>query len=400
MKAKFKFLLSSILIVVLLLQSTAFANEEDGSQQATDTLNLQTPYVVLMEASTGTVIYEKNSHEQRPPASVTKVMTLLLIFEAVESGKIKMDDLVTTSAHAKSMGGSQVFLEEGEQQTVETLVKCIVIASGNDAAVAMAEYIGGTEDGFVQMMNQRAKELGMTDTNFVDCCGLTEDANHYSSAADIAIMSRELITRFPWISDYATVWMEDITHTTAKGSSQFTLTNTNKLIRQYEGCTGLKTGFTSTAKYCLSATASKNGIAMIVVVLASPDSKTRFAETAGLFNYGYSKCSLYMDTPTEIHEPITINKGKDNQVNVMYNGDFSYLSLTGEDFTNIEKKLEIADTINAPFDQGTTVGQLTYFLDGKEIGRLDVVTENGCEAAGFGDCLYKVISRLGHTFDL
>lgn len=373
---------SVILLSAVAMPVSAYAEEVD--------LNLQTPCALLMEASTGQVIYEKNADEKRTPASVTKVMTLLLIMEAIHSGKINMDDEVTTSAHAKSMGGSQVFLEEGERQTVETLIKCIVIASGNDAAVTMAEYIGGTEDGFVAMMNEKAKALGMENTHFVDCCGLTESTEHYSSARDIALMTRELILNYPEIYNYSNIWMEDITHVTNKGSSQFTLTNTNKLLRQFDGCTGLKTGSTSIAKYCLSATANRNGIDMIAVILAAPDSKTRFAEAASLLNYGYSKCSLYMDEMPESLLPVKIEKGVLEEVQPIYSKSFAYLSTTGEDFSKITKELHMEASIEAPFEAGTKIGTLTYMLDGKNIGTVDIVTAQGCQRAGFLDCLKKV----------
>ena len=214
-------------------------------------LELASPSVVLMESSTGQILYEKNADEQRSPASITKIMTLILIFDELEKGTLELTDQVTTSAHAKSMGGSQVFLEEGEQQSVETLIKCIVIASGNDASVTMAEHIAGSEPEFVSRMNARAKELGMEHTNFEDCCGLTDSSNHYTTAHDVALMSRELITHYPQILNYSSIWMEDITHVTRQGSKPFTLSNTNKLVRSYEGCIGLKTGSTSTAKYCV-----------------------------------------------------------------------------------------------------------------------------------------------------
>ena len=213
---------------------------------------IQAQAAILMEASTGTVIFEKNADEARNPASVTKIMTLILIFDALKAGKIHLDDEVVTSAHAKSMGGSQVFLEEGEIQTVETLIKCIVIASGNDASVAMAEYIGGDESAFVQMMNERARGLGMEHANFEDCCGLTDSTTHAMSARDIALMSRELITKYPEIFNYSTIWMENITHVTKQGTKEFGLSNTNKLLKMATNfeVTGLKTGSTSLAKYC------------------------------------------------------------------------------------------------------------------------------------------------------
>ena len=233
-----------------------------------------------MEAQTGTVVYQKDADTRRSPASITKIMTLILIFDALDKGSLKMDDTVTTSAHAKSMGGSQVFLEEGEIQTVETLIKCIVIASGNDASVAMAEHICGSEQEFVRHMNERAEGLGMKNTHFEDCCGLTESPDHYTTARDIAIMSRELITKYPKILEYSSIWMENITHVTRQGTKEFGLTNTNKLIRSYEGCVGLKTGSTSIAKYCLSAVAKRNDITLIAVVMAAPDYKVRLNKIA------------------------------------------------------------------------------------------------------------------------
>lgn len=219
----------------------AQAAPADQSQAA---VQIAAPSAILMEASTGQVIYEKDADEKRSPASVTKVMTLILIFDALQSGKIQLTDEVVTSAHAKSMGGSQVFLEEGEKQTVETLIKCIVIASGNDASVAMAEYIAGSEDEFVRMMNERAASLGMSNTHFVDCCGLTESPDHYTTARDIAIMSRELINKYPQIHNYSTIWMENITHVTKQGTKEFGLSNTNKLLKMATNftVTGLKTG--------------------------------------------------------------------------------------------------------------------------------------------------------------
>ena len=250
----------------------AQAAPADQSQAA---VQIAAPSAILMEASTGQVIYEKDADEKRSPASVTKVMTLILIFDALQSGKIQLTDEVVTSAHAKSMGGSQVFLEEGEKQTVETLIKCIVIASGNDASVAMAEYIAGSEDEFVRMMNERAAGLGMSNTHFVDCCGLTESPDHYTTARDIAIMSRELINKYPQIHSYSTIWMENITHVTKQGTKEFGLSNTNKLLKMATNftVTGLKTGSTSIAKYCLSATAEKDGVRLIAAIMAAPDFK-------------------------------------------------------------------------------------------------------------------------------
>lgn len=361
----------------------------------TDTdLGITSRAAILIEASTGTVIYEKNSDEQLSPASITKIMTLILIFDAIDEGKITLDDSVTTSAYAKSMGGSQVFLEEGEVQSVETLIKCIVVASGNDASVAMAEYIWGSETEFVNQMNGRAAELGMTNTHFEDCCGLTESTNHYTSARDVAIMSRELITKYPQIFDYSTIWMENITHTTNKGSSEFGLANTNKLLKQYEWTTGLKTGSTSIAKYCLSATARKNDIDLIAVVMAAPDYKIRFSEAVTLLNYGYANCKLYRSINDDILEDIEVKGSIENKVSCKYKEDFSYLSTTGEKTENIEKIIKLEDKVTAPIYEGDVVGSAEYYLGEKLVGAVDIVAGDTVEPAGFGDYFKKILNML------
>ena len=256
---------------------------------------VSSPSVILIESSTGETIYEINSTERRSPASITKIMTLLLTFEALDSGKISLDDQVVTSEYASSMGGSQVYLAQGEVQTLDTMIKCIAVSSGNDASVAVAEHIAGSEEAFVAMMNERAQELGMVDTHFEDCCGLSDSDNHYTSARDVAIMSRELTVKHPDIFNYTKIWMEDITHETRQGTSNFTLNSTNKLLKQYQWTTGLKTGSTSKAKYCFSATASRDGIDLIAVVMGAPDYKARFGDAQALLTYGFSVCNIYID---------------------------------------------------------------------------------------------------------
>ena len=256
---------------------------------------IEAPSAVLLESSTGKVIFEQNARERRSPASITKIMTLLLTFEALDQGKIKLEDPVTVSAYASSMGGSQVFLAENEVQTLETLIKCIAVASGNDASVAVAEYIAGSEEAFVEQMNAKASELGMTDTHFEDCCGLTDSDGHYTTAMDVAVMSRELTVKYPKIFEYTGIWMEDITHETSQGSSKFTLNSTNKLLKQYPFTTGLKTGSTSKAKFCLSATATKDGIDLIAVIMGAPDYKARFKDARTLLSYGFNISDLYLD---------------------------------------------------------------------------------------------------------
>nr|WP_314460200.1 D-alanyl-D-alanine carboxypeptidase family protein [uncultured Clostridium sp.] len=358
---------------------------------------LQSPSAILMEASTGQVIFEKDADEKRSPASITKIMTLILIFDALESGKIKLTDEVVTSAHAKSMGGSQVFLEEGEVQTVETLIKCIVVASGNDASVAMAEYIAGTEDEFVKMMNERAAALGMANTHFEDCCGLTESPTHVTTARDIAVMSRELINKYPQIHNYSTIWMENITHVTKQGTKEFGLSNTNKLLKMATNfqVTGLKTGSTSIAKYCLSATAEKDGVRLIASIMAAPDYKVRFADAQTLLNYGYANCKLYEDKEMLPLPDMIVDNGVEEKVPLKYGGSFSYLSLKGEDFTAIEKKLELVPSVTAPIEDGQAAGSLIYTLGGKKIGEVPVLTAGAVREAKFGDYLKRLLRMFG-----
>lgn len=364
-------------------------NTEDRGESGDDAL-IQAPGGVLMEARTGTVIFGKDQDTQRSPASITKIMTLILIFDAIENGTLKMEDTVTTSAHAKSMGGSQVFLEEGETQTVETMIKCIVIASGNDASVAMAEHIGGSEEEFVRRMNERAAGLGMNHTHFVDCCGLTDSSEHYTTPYDIALMSRELITKYPKVLEYSSIWMENITHVTRQGSKEFTLTNTNKLIRAYEGCVGLKTGSTSQAKFCLSAVAERNGITLISVIMASPDSKTRVKDAAALLNYGFSRCSLYVDEDPGSLKDIAVARGVKDKVPVVYEGQFQYLSTDGTTVTEVEKKLTLPKEVKAPVKKGSQAGELTYTMNGKELGKIRILYGESVRKATYLDCLKNV----------
>ncbi len=361
-------------------------------------IEIESPSAVLMEASTGQIIYEKNADEQRMLASVTKIMTILLIFEALESGKIKLEDKVTVSEHAASMGGSQVFLEAGETQTVNDMLKCIVIASANDASVAMAEYIAGSETEFVARMNEKCQLLGMENTHFLNCCGLDDDITegHYSSAKDIAIMSRELINRFPEVSEYSTVWMDTITHVTKKGESEFGLTNTNKLIRTYNGITGLKTGSTSKAKFCLSATASRNGMNLIAVIMAAPTPTIRFKEASQLLDYGFANCSLYVDNHEDFtNQYISVMKGKEEQVELTVEEPFSHVCLVGENMDNISKKVVLPEEIEAPIMAGDKIGKIVYSMsetDGGsvELGSVDIIAKNAVEKATYLDCLEKV----------
>ncbi len=348
-----------------------------------DALAIASPSALLMEASTGTVLYEKDAHTRRSPASVTKIMTVLLIFEELEKGNLSFSDEVTTSAHAKSMGGSQVFLEEGEKQTVDVLLKCILVSSGNDASVAMAEHIAGTEQEFVNRMNRKAQELGMKDTHFADCCGLTDSDDHYTSAYDIALMSRELITRFPKVFDYTTIWMDTITHVTRRGSSEFGLSNTNKLLRSYDGCRGLKTGSTSKALFCLSAVAVRDNVELISVIMAGPDSKTRFANAASLFNYGFGKCRLYIDSEPPALPDVPVKRGVQAAVPCRCEEEFRYLDLTGQNLDAVERETQLAQGLEAPVEKGAVAGRVVYKLNGKEIGSVKVLADADVEKAGY-----------------
>lgn len=345
---------------------------------------IEAPCAILTEASTGRVIYEKNADESLHPASITKIMTLLIIFDAVEDGSISPEDTVTVSEHAASMGGSQVFLEPGETQTIETMIKCIAIASANDACVAMAEHISGSEDAFVQSMNERAEALGMNNTHFVNCCGLDADG-HMTTARDVAIMSRELITAHPAIHDYSCIWMDTITHVTRRGESEFVLNNTNKLLKQYEWATGLKTGSTSLAKFCLSATARRNDIELISVIMASPSGKTRVSDSIALLNYGYGICSLYHDNNMPSIDVIPIKGGIRSDISVEYSSQMNYLFTDKYDASLIESHAEYLEDLEAPVQKGDVIGQLTYTYDGKFMDSIDIIASESIKKAGYGD---------------
>ncbi len=388
-------MLAAVMAGIVLMQSTVFAEEGavQGNAVNSTAVSLTSPSAILMEASTGTVLFEKNPDEVRSPASITKIMTLLLTFEALEKGRIKLEDEVTTSAYAKSMGGSQVFLDEGEIQTVDTLIKCITVASGNDASVAMAEYVAGSETEFVNMMNEKAASLGMNNTHFLDCCGLSSDSAHHTTARDVAIMSRELITRYPQIYNYTKIWMEDITHVTRQGSKPFTLSSTNKLLKQYQWTTGLKTGSTNTAKYCFSATASKDGIDLIAVIMGAPDFKVRFSEARSLLEYGFALTRLYVDENKEPLGDILVTGGKADQLRVEPKGIFRYLDTTGADFSQIQKNYLYADNVTAPVEKGAEVGYISYSLGGVELGRTPIVASESVEKAYFIDYLKKILIK-------
>ena len=318
-----------------------------------DELTLDAPSALLMEKQTGTVLFAKDEHTPREPASVTKVMTLLLTMEAIDSGALSYDDTVTGSAHAASMGGSQIWLKEGEQMRVEELIKAVCIVSGNDAAVALGEHLAGSEEAFVARMNERAKELGMNDTHFVNCTGLPADG-HVTSAYDIALMSRELIWHHPDIRRFTTIWMDSLR------DGQSMLVNTNKLIRFYPGATGLKTGSTSSAKYCISATAEKDGMELIAVVLGGSTSDKRFSDAKVLLNYGFASYSLVTVTPESPLPAIPVTLGTQKTVQSVLSPDNALL-LEKNRAGGLTQSLTLPESVEAPIEAGEPLGTLDIF---------------------------------------
>lgn len=354
-------------------------------------LGLTSKSALLMEEDTGTILYEQNSHEALPPASVTKVMTLLLIYEGERDGKFDWTDTVQVSEHAASMGGSQVFLEEGETQTAADMTKSIAIASANDAAVAMAEFLAGSKEAFVQKMNERAKELGMEDTNFVNACGLDTEG-HVSSAYDIALMSRELMENFPEIKEYTTTWQDSIVHKTRRGEETFGLTNTNKLIQWYDGATGLKTGSTGNALYCLSGTAERDGMGLIAVVMAAPDYKVRFREVMQLLDYGFANYAIEKGREKGYAMgEVPVEKGMTDTVEAVVAEEISVLVPKGKE-AQWETRTELLPAVSAPVEAGTKVGELVYLRDGEEVGRVELTAGENVEKANVDTMLRRMLA--------
>lgn len=364
-----------------------------GASEETETVSIgiQAPHAILMEASTGEILYEKDAHVAVPPASVTKIMTMLLIFEALEDDKIKLEDTVVVSERAASMGGSQVFLEPNEKQTVDTMLKCIAVSSANDACVAMAEYVSGSEEAFVNKMNERAKELGMENTHFVNCNGLDVEG-HVTSAYDIALMSRELLVNHPQVHDYCTIWMDTIVHNTAKGSQEFGLSNTNKLIKQYEYCTGLKTGSTSDAGFCVSATAKKDNMELIAVIMNGETSKSRFLDATTLLNYGYANYQIYQDTNADREKlyEIPVKGGVKTEVLPIYEKEYAYLLMNGESLNDVEKRLELPEVIEAPVAKDQILGTLSYYHGNEKMGEVNILASEEVNAAKYMDYVERV----------
>ena len=357
-------------LAALLLTLTLAAAPAAAVGAAPD-LPLSCSSALLMEKDTGTVLYQQNAREKLEPASVTKVMTLLLVMEALDSGRLSREDVVTVSAHAAGMGGSQVYLKEGEKMTVSELVKCVAVVSGNDCAVALAEHLAGSETAFVAMMNQRAAQLGMTDTTFLNCTGLPA-RGHLTSARDIALMSRELILNHPGLREYTTVWTDSIR------DGAFGLTNTNRLIRFYPGATGLKTGSTDGAGYCMAATAERDGMELIAVVLKSPTTAQRFEDAKALLDHGFANYTLVTPRPDAPLAPVEVLLGRTAQVQPRLERETSLLVSKAE-AGRVTTRLTLAEDVEAPVEEGQTLGQLEVFIGEELRDTIPVVAAHGVE---------------------
>ncbi len=348
---------------------------------------------ILLDADTGTIIYEKNSHDKLPPASITKIMTMLLTMEAIDEGRLKLTDKVRTSEYAASMGGSQIFLEPGEEMTVEEMLKGIAMASGNDASVAMAEKIAGTEEAFVKLMNEKAAELGMKDTHFVNCNGLPAD-NHYTSAHDIALMSRELL-KYEGITKYTGAYQDYLRKDTPK---PFWLVNTNKLVRFYSGADGLKTGYTSEAKFCLSATAKRDGLRTIAVVMGAPDTKTRNNEVSRLFDYAFSQYAMHsIYKPGEVLGVLKVQKGSVPEITIQADKEYNVLVKKNAKTEDIRHELQWTEGLKAPVAAGQVIGKLSVYQGDALVKEFELTSPVEVKKAGFWKLFKRTTGKLFHV---
>jgi len=365
----------AFILACILLVGSAFAMEswDDITWQPAveavvtmDNIKVAVPSAILMEKSTGQILYEHNSHQRLAPASITKIMTILLIVEAIENGTLKLDETVTVSSHAAKMGGSQIYLEEGEQMSLEEILKAVIVCSANDGSVALAEHLAGSEAAFVEMMNNRAAELGMKDTVFANCTGLPTKEEHLTSAHDVALMSRALI-KHDMVKKYTTIWMDTVRN------GEFGITNTNRLVRFFNGTTGLKTGFTEEAMYCLSATAEREGVEFIAVVMHAETSDIRFEAAKSLLNYAFATYTLQDARPGEVLPPVPVKLGKVSYIQPVIEGETSIL-IRKSDATGIAKEVELVKDVEAPVAAGQKLGTLTVRgKDGKIIKELPLV---------------------------
>ena len=377
--------LTSVFLTAILFFSGIPASAEPKAEDTAPEFGLDCVSAILMEAQTGRVLYEKNADEPLPPASVTKIMTLLLVMEAIERGVFTLDTVLATSTRASQMGGSQIYLKEGEQMRVEDLIKSVVIASANDAAVVLAEAVAGSEEAFVAEMNKRATELGMKTAHFENTNGLDDTVtNHVLSARDIAIMSRELI-KYEKILEFSSTWMDSVR------DGAFGLTNTNRLIRFYRGATGLKTGSTSKAKFCMSATAERYGMSLIAVIMAAPTRDARNSSAAALLDWGFANYSLYRYDEGE-DEDIPVLGGVENILHTAHR-DFCTVVKKGEE-KKVEAQKELPESVSAPVRKGDAVGVITFRLDGGELGRIDISAAHGVDKISFGGLLLRMLKRF------
>lgn len=374
-------ILTALLLCFLLAAPAAALDARDPAAP-----EVAAPSAVLIELETGTVLYAKDETERRPPASVTKVMTLLLIAEAVDSGELALDDMVTASERAASMGGSQIWLEVGEQLSVSDMIKCVAVVSANDCAVALAEHLCGSEAAFVERMNRRAEELGLENTQFTNCTGLFDDTAHYTCALDIAVMSRELLGH-EWIKDYTTIWMDSV----RDGASE--LTNTNKLVRYYEGCTGLKTGYTSTAMYCLSASAERDGTEYIAVIMHAESIESRNKDASALLDYGFANFRLCPLTSGEELPEVAVELGTEASVTPVYDGGGAVLLRT-KDAQGLTWSLDLPESVAAPVRAGERLGTLTLSNDSGPVAEVPILAGGTSERLSAPGIFIRLVSLL------
>lgn len=399
---KYKFLCCFILLVIglspmTLAYSTSYSwsvldsSIETSAQSSVNVqndnfLNLDAESAILIEQNSGQILYSHNIHEKLHPASVTKIMSLLLIMEALDSGKITLETQIPCSENAANMGGSQIWLDPRENLSVNDMLKAIAVVSANDCVTAMAEYLSGSTENFVKMMNEKAKELGMNDTNFVNCHGLDED-DHLTSAYDIALMSRELLTKHPQITNYTTIWTDSL----RDGKSA--LSNTNKLVRNYSGCTGLKTGSTSKALFNLSASATRNDLSLISVIMKAPTSAIRFSNASTLLDYGFNTFSYKsFATKGEVFKSIPVTKGTADTINAIYESSPSFLIKKGEE-SSITYEINLPESIQAPITQGQQLGTISYYLNNDKIAEVSLIAENSINKISFINIMKSLFSN-------
>lgn len=393
-----KALIAGLLVLFVGLSSAvvpSYAGEKSkpGEGSSQEELAPGARSAILLDADTGTIIYEKNSHDKLPPASITKIMTMLLTMEAIDEGQLQWTDKVRTSEYAASMGGSQIFLEPGEEMTVDEMLKGIAMASGNDASVAVAEKIAGSEEAFVKLMNEKAAELGMKDTHFVNCNGLPAE-NHYTSAHDIAVMSRELL-KYDQITKYTGAYQDYLRKDSEK---PFWLVNTNKLVRFYTGADGLKTGYTSEAKFCLSATAKRDGLRAVAVVMGAPDTKTRNNEVSRMFDYAFSQYSMHsIYKPGEVLGIVKVQKGTVPEISIQADKDYSVLVKKGVKSPDIRHEIQMDPNLKAPIAAGQVVGKLTVYQGDRVVKEFELTSPVEVKKAGFWKLFKRTTGKLFHV---